>query len=70
MKTLRFNGKEVKSITTTNNAKEVEHTNTLLINGHVIHGISKSDCLDEFESNRDQYEDNGRFNSVEWFVTI
>lgn len=65
MKTLTFNGKQVKSITRTEKAQQ-HHNTTLIINGHVIQGISKSDCLDLFESDRFRFDDCLK-NQTEWF---
>lgn len=67
---LKFNGQNVKSITLTSSVLATgTHSNTMLINGHVIKGISKDDCLTEFENNRAKYDDCFR-NSVEFFVAI
>ena len=70
MKDLTWIGKPIKSRTFTPQAKkEGSHNNSMLINGHLIHGISKDDCLEEFESNRAKYDDQFR-NSAEHFIKI
>ncbi len=67
---LKFNGQKVNSITLTNSAEESGvHSNSMLINGHIIKGVSKDDCILEFENNRTKYDDCFR-NSVEFFVVI
>lgn len=58
----------VKSITTTE-AGKINHSKSMLINGHLIKGSDKNDCLNEFEQNRAKYEDGFR-NSVEYFTVI
>lgn len=68
MENLKYNGKEVRSITLTESAKIAwKYSNSMLINGHVIKGISKEDCLTEFENNREKYDDCFK-NSVEYFI--
>lgn len=68
METLKFNGKTVKSITITESAKLAgKHSNSMLINNHVIKGSSKDDCLEEFENNKYKYDDCFK-NTVEFFI--
>ena len=67
METLSYNGKYVKSITLTDLAKSSGYSNVMVINNHVIKGISKDDCQKEFEHNREKYDDCTK-NTVEYFL--
>jgi hypothetical protein len=68
---LKFNGMDIKSKTQTNRViKHGSHSYSMLINGHLIHGVTKEDCQNEFKSNRSKYDDRSPRNSVQYFVNI
>lgn len=68
MENLTFNGQSVKSKTVTELASN-GHSVSMLINGHLIQGCSKEDCIVEFERSPLRY-DNSFKNSVEYFYNI
>jgi len=66
-----FNGVNVKSITFTKSATILnQHNNTMVINMHAIKGVSKDDCINEFNNNKQKYDDKGNFNNITYFLSI
>ena len=66
---LKFNGQTVKSITYTPSVVNENHSHSMLINGHLIRGINKGDCIDYFYANPEKFDNSFR-NSVQHFVNI
>jgi hypothetical protein len=67
--TQTFNGTPVKSITTTNPAKAADtYKWSVVVNGHLIQGLTKEELIDEYYTNREKYDIYGPFNAIEFFV--
>lgn len=62
---LKFNGKPVRSINTTEKATRFNHSVSLLINNHLIIGFCKEDCL--LKASELSLDKCFR-NEVEWFT--